>query len=74
MPEQREIAKDSGGNGGPGTAGRGNNRAGNGLLGYLNSTPVGVKISGLTKSFGQNIVLRGVDHEIEPGETVVILG
>ena len=74
MPEHGEIVKDNGGNGGLGTAGRGNNRAGNGLLGYLNSTPVGVKISGLTKSFGQNRVLRGVDLEIEPGETVVILG
>ena len=74
MPEHGEIVKDSGGNGGLGTAGRGNNRAGNGLLGYLNSTPVGVKISGLTKSFGQNRVLRGVDLEIDPGETVVILG
>lgn len=74
MPEHGEIVKDNGGNGGLDTAGRGNNRAGNGLLGYLNSTPVGVKISGLTKSFGQNRVLRGVDLEIEPGETVVILG
>jgi phospholipid/cholesterol/gamma-HCH transport system ATP-binding protein len=74
MPEHGEIVKDNGGNGGLGTSGRGNNRAGNGLLGYLNSTPVGVKISGLTKSFGQNRVLRGVDLEIEPGETVVILG
>ena len=74
MPEHGEIVKDNGGNGGLGTAGRGNNRAGNGLLGYLNSTPVGVKISGLTKSFGQNRVLRGVDLEIDPGETVVILG
>ncbi|MCC6712315.1 MAG: ATP-binding cassette domain-containing protein [Candidatus Dadabacteria bacterium] len=74
MSEQGETVKESGGNGGLGTAGRGGARAGNGLLGYLNSTPVGVKISGLTKSFGRNRVLRGVDLEIEPGETVVILG
>lgn len=44
------------------------------LLKYLKSSPVGVKIVGLSKSFGKNQVLRGVDLEIMAGETLVILG
>jgi ABC-type sugar transport systems, ATPase components len=44
------------------------------LLEYLKSTPVGVKILKLNKSFGTNHVLRGVDLEIRPAETLVILG
>jgi phospholipid/cholesterol/gamma-HCH transport system ATP-binding protein len=44
------------------------------LLEYLKSTPVGVKINGLNKSFGNNHVLKDIDLEIEPGETLVILG
>lgn len=44
------------------------------LLEYLKSTPVGVKIRGLNKSFGNNHVLKDINLEIEPGETLVILG
>lgn len=44
------------------------------LLGYLKAARVGVSIRGLRKSFGDNHVLRGVDLEVSPGETVVILG
>jgi phospholipid/cholesterol/gamma-HCH transport system ATP-binding protein len=44
------------------------------LLGYLKSARVGVSIHGLKKSFGDNHVLRGVDLEVSPGETAVILG
>ncbi|MFI5323294.1 MAG: ABC transporter ATP-binding protein [Thermodesulfobacteriota bacterium] len=44
------------------------------LLNYLECRQVGLSIKGLKKSFGDNHVLRGVDLEVEPGETVVILG
>lgn len=33
-----------------------------------------IEISGLYKSFGENSVLRGVDLNIEPGETFAIIG
>ncbi len=60
-------------NGNRGVSGNGA-RAGGVLLGYLKSARVGVKISGLRKSFGDNHVLCGVDLEVNPCETVVILG
>jgi phospholipid/cholesterol/gamma-HCH transport system ATP-binding protein len=41
---------------------------------YLESTTVGVKIEKLEKSFGDNQVLKGIDLDIIPGETIVILG
>jgi phospholipid/cholesterol/gamma-HCH transport system ATP-binding protein len=41
---------------------------------YLESTAVGVKIEKLEKSFGDNHVLKGIDLDIIPGETIVILG
>jgi phospholipid/cholesterol/gamma-HCH transport system ATP-binding protein len=41
---------------------------------YLESTAVGVKIDKLEKSFGDNHVLKGIDLDIIPGETMVILG
>lgn len=41
---------------------------------YLESTAVGVKIEKLEKSFGDNYVLKGIDLDIIPGETIVILG
>jgi len=68
--EMRETAgiKDTGkasGNGRP---------MGRVLLEYLKAERVGVKIDGLRKSFGDNHVLKGIDLEIDPGETVVILG
>lgn len=50
------------------------NGAGRLLLDYLNCEPVAVSIRSLTKSFDDNKVLRGVDLDIESGETVVILG
>ncbi len=50
------------------------NGAGKVLLDYLSSEPVGVAIKDLRKSFGDNRVLKGVNLEIKPRETVVILG
>jgi phospholipid/cholesterol/gamma-HCH transport system ATP-binding protein len=47
---------------------------GNFLHEYLESTTVGVKIEKLEKSFGDNHVLKGIDLDIIPGETIVILG
>ncbi len=47
---------------------------GNFLHDYLESTTVGVKIERLEKSFGDNHVLKGIDLDIIPGETIVILG
>ncbi|HVY56195.1 MAG TPA: ATP-binding cassette domain-containing protein [Thermodesulfobacteriota bacterium] len=44
------------------------------LLEYLKAERVGVRIESLRKSFGDNHVLKGIDLEISPGETVVILG
>jgi phospholipid/cholesterol/gamma-HCH transport system ATP-binding protein len=44
------------------------------ILDYLKCAAVGLKIENLNRSFGDNHVLRGVDLEIKPGETVVILG
>lgn len=44
------------------------------LLEYLKGECVGVSIQNLKCSFGDNHVLRGVSVDIEPGETVVILG
>ena len=41
---------------------------------YLESTAVGVRIEKLEKSFGDNHVLKGIDLDIIPGETIVILG
>lgn len=39
-----------------------------------NSSGIGVKVSGLRKSFGGQEVLRGVDFEVRPGEIFVIMG
>jgi len=39
-----------------------------------NSSGIGVKVSGLCKSFGGQEVLRGVDFEVRPGEIFVIMG
>ena len=50
------------------------NGSGRILLDYLKCAAVGVKIENLKRSFGDNYVLRGVTLDIEPGETVVILG
>lgn len=44
------------------------------LLDYLKCASVGVKIDNISRSFGDNHVLRGLDLDIKPGETVVILG
>ena len=44
------------------------------LLDYLKCAAVGLKIDNINRSFGDNHVLRGVALDIEPGETVVILG
>ena len=33
-----------------------------------------VRIEGLRKAFGDNVVLRGIDLEVQRGEVVVILG
>ncbi|MBI4228565.1 MAG: ATP-binding cassette domain-containing protein [Deltaproteobacteria bacterium] len=41
---------------------------------YLQSTAVGVNIKKLEKSFADNHVLKGIDLDIRPGETIVILG
>ena len=50
------------------------NGSGRVLLDYLKCEAVGVKIDNIQRSFGDNHVLRGVTLDIEPGETVVILG
>jgi len=50
------------------------NGSGRILLDYLKCASVGVKIDNLKRSFGDNYVLRGLTLDIEPGETVVILG
>lgn len=39
-----------------------------------NSSGIGLKVSGLRKSFGGQEVLRGVDFEVRPGEIFVIMG
>ena len=44
------------------------------LLDYLKCASVGVKIDNIKRSFGDNYVLRGLALDIQPGETVVILG
>lgn len=44
------------------------------LLDYLKCAPAGVCIRGLERSFGNHRVLKGIDLDIKPGETVVILG
>jgi phospholipid/cholesterol/gamma-HCH transport system ATP-binding protein len=51
-----------------------NGKGAGSLLKYLECRQVGVSIRGLKKSYGENHVLRGVDLEVKPGETVVILG
>ena len=51
-----------------------NGRGAGSLLKYLECRQVGVSIRGLKKSYGENHVLRGVDLDVKPGETVVILG
>ena len=38
------------------------------------SSGIGLKVSGLRKSFGGQEVLRGVDFEVRPGEIFVIMG
>ena len=50
------------------------NNSGGKLLDYLKCAAVGLSISELNRSFGNNHVLKGVNLDIEPGETVVILG
>ncbi len=50
------------------------NGSGGVLLDYLKCASVGLRIEDLHRSFGDNHVLRGVDLDIQPGETVVILG
>lgn len=44
------------------------------LFDYLDGTPLSVKVSDLHKSYEANKVLRGINLEIVPGETLVILG
>jgi phospholipid/cholesterol/gamma-HCH transport system ATP-binding protein len=51
-----------------------NGRTGSVLLDYLKCAAVGLEIDNISRSFGDNHVLRGVNLNIEPGETVVILG
>ena len=53
---------------------QGVNNSGGKLLDYLKCAAVGLRINNLNRSFGDNHVLRGVDLDIEPAETVVILG
>ncbi|MGH7801797.1 MAG: ABC transporter ATP-binding protein [Thermodesulfobacteriota bacterium] len=43
-------------------------------INYRQNAPVGIKISKLNKSFGDNNVLRDLDLEVIPGETLVIIG
>lgn len=41
---------------------------------YLSSSPVSVRIEDLNKSFGNHHVLKGINLDISPAETMVILG
>jgi len=41
---------------------------------YRQNIPVGVKLIKLNKSFGNNQVLRDLDLEVNPGETLVVIG
>ncbi len=43
------------------------------LIQYRKSYPVGIEIRGLYKSFKENEVLKGIDLEVMPQETLVIL-
>jgi len=44
------------------------------LSGYLSGRAVGIRIRSIYKSFGDNHVLKGLNLEVIPGETLVILG
>ena len=41
---------------------------------YLSGRAVGIRINSIYKSFADNKVLRGLNLEVKPGETLVILG
>lgn len=41
---------------------------------HHNASGIGLKVSGLRKTFGGQEVLRGVDFEVRPGEIFVIMG
>src|SRR5574341_132194 len=41
---------------------------------YRQNTPVEVRIIKLNKSFGDNCVLKDLDLEVKPGETLVVIG
>ncbi len=41
---------------------------------YDESTPVGIEIRGLQKRYGDKMVLAGLDLDVAPGETLVIIG
>jgi phospholipid/cholesterol/gamma-HCH transport system ATP-binding protein len=43
-------------------------------IGPLEARRVMIEVRGLTKSFGDNAVLRGIDLEIREGSTMVVLG
>ena len=50
------------------------NKKGDTLDQYLEGSAVGVRIINLNKSFEDNHVLKGIDLDVKPGETIVILG
>lgn len=54
--------------------GNGESCSGSVILDYLKCAPAGVCIKGLTRSFGENRVLKGIDLDIDPGEVLVVLG
>ncbi len=37
-------------------------------------TPTAITIRGLTKAFGRNVVLRGVDLDLPAGQVTVLMG
>ena len=72
---ERKLENGGGNNGRLGTVfGNGEKCTGSVLLDYLKCAPAGVCIKGLTRSFGEHSVLKGIDLDIDPREVVVILG
>ena len=49
-------------------------RASSRVEGAMDATHAALSLRGIWKAFGSNVVLRGIDLEVQPGEIVTILG